>query len=342
MINYNMNFCDTYFTDYLQKNAQYNIHPELDEIISNFPTSINKLPNLILYGCSGSGKYTQSLKIIEKYSPNKLKKTNFIKYSYSKNKNQKANEKDVLIFKSSDIHYEIDMYLLGCNSKLYWNEIINEIIGMVKHRKDKNVIILCLNFDKIHQELLDNFHNYFKHLMLGKLCIRYILLCENLSFIPIYTLQLFSVITICKPTQQQCKMICEKNYNDVIGKENIDYDTFSGDNLKELFCENKKITLFEKMYSNIYNVFFNESFDKNIIAVIRNLSYDILVNNIDFFKILQMLIWDFIQISKNIIIFNNYLKNDLPNDLVYFNNNYRSIFHIENILLKIYKLQKNI
>lgn len=335
-----MDFYDTYFSTYLQKNKQHNLHPELDTIIeSKLPKTIETMPNLILFGESGSGKYTQSLRIIEKYSANKLNKTNFTNYCI-KNKTAKLNDKDNLIFKNSDIHYEIDMYLLGCESKKYWEELLALIIEEVKYRKNKNVIILCLNFDKTHQELLENFHNYLNHSIFETIAIKYIFLCDNISFIPIQLLQFFNIINICKPSIEQLNCILsDKNQYNENFNSHLEYIT-ENNNLKNIYGKKNNNTLFNKMFERIYEIYIINKFDKNIVSLMRNIAYDILVNNIDFYEILQKINWDLIKNNKNNIKLIKYLQNDLPNDLLYLNNNYRTIFHIENILLKLYNLQK--
>ena len=66
-----MKFHETHFEEYIKKE---NLHPKLEKIYNNnFPKTINKLGNLIFYGPSGVGKYTQMLNSIKKYSPSDLK-----------------------------------------------------------------------------------------------------------------------------------------------------------------------------------------------------------------------------------------------------------------------------
>ena len=96
-----MKFHETHFEEYIKKE---NLHPKLEKIYNNnFPKTINKLGNLIFFGPSGVGKYTQMLNSIKKYSPSELKYEK--KLSLTFNKQQ-------YFFKISDIHFEIDMSLL--------------------------------------------------------------------------------------------------------------------------------------------------------------------------------------------------------------------------------------
>ena len=57
-----------------------------------------------------------------------------------------------------DIHVEIDLSLLGCNSKLLWNGIYNQLVNIAVSNSNKICIIVY--FHDIHNELLENFYSY--------------------------------------------------------------------------------------------------------------------------------------------------------------------------------------
>ena len=117
-----MKFYETHFEEYITENNRINLHPKLNKIYNKFPNKLVLLKNLIFYGPSGSGKYTQMLKSIKQYSPTELKYEKKISVTYNKQQ---------YFFKISDIHFEIDMSLLGCNSKLLWHEIYQQIIDVI-------------------------------------------------------------------------------------------------------------------------------------------------------------------------------------------------------------------
>ena len=146
-----MKFYETHFEEYIQENKRVNLHPKLDKIYEKFPKTLEEFKNVIFYGPSGSGKYTQMLKSIKDYSPSELKYKKKISLTYNKQQ---------YFFKISDIHYEIDMSLLGCNSKLLWHEIYQQIIDIISAKTDKSGIIVCKYFHEIHSELLENFYSY--------------------------------------------------------------------------------------------------------------------------------------------------------------------------------------
>ena len=107
-----MKFYETHYEDYLAKEKESPLHPKLNTIYKSFPDNIADLSNIIFYGPKGVGKYTQMLKAIKKYSPSELKYDRKIQYQH--------NSKSTYILKISDIHFEVDMSLLGCNSKALW------------------------------------------------------------------------------------------------------------------------------------------------------------------------------------------------------------------------------
>ena len=108
-----MKFYETHYDDYLARESESPLHPKLATLYKSFPDNIRDFNNIIFYGPKGVGKYTQMLKSIEKYSPSNLKYDKKIIYAY--------NSKSTYILKISDIHFEVDMSLLGCNSKALWN-----------------------------------------------------------------------------------------------------------------------------------------------------------------------------------------------------------------------------
>ena len=88
--------------------------------------------------------------------------------------------KTLYYFKISDIHYEIDMSLLGCNSKLLWHEIYNQIIDSILSKNNKSGIILCKYFHEIHSELLEIFYSYMQSLYNSSINLKFILITQEL------------------------------------------------------------------------------------------------------------------------------------------------------------------
>jgi hypothetical protein len=187
-----MKFLETHFDDYIVSNHNEPLHPKIEKIFkSSLPEKIENLKNIILYGPKGVGKYTQALQCIKKYSNSELK--------YEKRLTINSNKENFII-KISDIHFEVDMSLLGCNSKVLWNDIYNQITDVVSMRTDTTGIILCKYFHKIHSELLDIFYSYMQRQSFNKIKLIFIIVTEHISFIPDNILNNSQIISIPRPS----------------------------------------------------------------------------------------------------------------------------------------------
>lgn len=386
-----MKYYETTFEEYLHASKENNLHPELDPLFSQFPKTIDQFQNLILYGPSGSGKYTQALKIIEKYSPSKLKYDRKISVSNEKMDKKKQilvetvskkktgdgtaksaasvgsavaaiskkeiniSKKQEFTYRISDIHYEIDMTLLGCNSKTIWHDIFFQIVDIVSVKPQKTGIILCKNFEATYNELLDIFYSYMKHpLEHMKIQIYFILLTESVSFIPNNILNSSCVIPVRRPSKEQYISMIESQHkhfffscqDDGYGKntttlahmDEIDESTVV--NSKELFMLKKlkrledlptdiETTICDKILKNM------EHPNKINLVEFRNVIYELLVYNVNIPECMYYIMSESIQkyhldetsISDMLKYSYTFLK--------YFNNNYRSIYHLESMIFFI-------
>ena len=190
-----MKFYETHYEDYIQSLQQFNLHPELSKHFSKFPSQLSQLTNLIFYGPPGVGKYTQMLNAIQKYSPSNL--------SYDK-KICMQNEKYNYQYRISDIHYEVDMSLLGCNSKILWHEIVQQIVDIVAVKPEKFGIIVCKSFHWIHTELLEIFYSYIQEYnnRFSNIQLRFIIMSEHISFIPNNILSVCEIIEVKRPSKK--------------------------------------------------------------------------------------------------------------------------------------------
>ena len=87
------------------------------------------------------------MKVIENLKNKVNKNTNLIKRGRWINLSFifGVNEKE-FIFKISDIHYEVNMEILGCNAKILWNDIYCNIIDMINSSQQLQGFIICKNF----------------------------------------------------------------------------------------------------------------------------------------------------------------------------------------------------
>ena len=172
-----MKYYETNFEEYIYSVEKQNIHKELIPLIKRFPQTIENFDNMIVYGPSVVGKYSQVLHFLKKYSPTNMKYQTSITIE---------NDKKKYSYNISDIHYEVDMALLGCNSKVLWHSIYQNILDIVCLKPCKVGIIVCKNFHLIHGELLEIFYSYIQQYNNPYLAIKikFILITENISFIP--------------------------------------------------------------------------------------------------------------------------------------------------------------
>jgi len=320
-----MKFYETHFEEYINESNRINLHKKLENVYNKFPNKLNQLKNLIFFGANGIGKYTQMLNSIKKYSPTELKYEKKISLTYNKQQ---------YFFKISDIHYEIDMSLLGCNSKLLWHEIYQQIIDSISAKVDKSGIIVCKYFHEIHSELLENFYSYMQQNTMLNVDIKFILVTEELSFIPDNILNCCQIINITRPTKTGYAKCLNNKINNKINKylkpENIS-------NIKILHLCNEDLMLQYKIICNkiIYNLIHVNELQY---LKFRDVLYDIFIYNLDITACIWYILSSFIRENK-------IKQDDLSKILIktyiffqYYNNNYRPIYHVECYFLYLAKI----
>jgi len=312
------------FVDYLNEYKRENIHTELIEIIKELPKGLENFQNMIIYGPSGIGKYTQTLVIIEKYSQSKLKYEKKAIVSYNK---------EIHNYRLSDIHVEIDMEMLGCNSKTLWNEIIKQLYDIISSLNKKYFIVLCKNFDKMRIDLMEIFYHYMNSNIINadntNIKLKYIFLTENLSCIPDNIINISLVLPIIRPTNTKYKNIIKKK---------IEYKKIN--NIKDALYlatnNNYNKVLIEYVISNIihYDELDIQNLRQNLYNLLTyNLQIDVCIKDI-IIHIIKVFELSNVQIKKLFIETNNFLK--------LYNNNYRPIYHLENFILTLIKIINNI
>ena len=312
-----MKFLDSHFDEYIQSINKVSLHPIITKKLQSFPSNLNNLRNVIFYGPSGVGKYSQILNCIKKYSASELKYEK--KFTVTFNKNN-------YFFKISDIHFEIDMSLLGCNSKLLWNEIYINIIDVLSARVNKSGIIVCKNFHKIHSELLECFYSYIQRNNTDVNLV-FFLVTENISFIPDNIINNFHTISIPRPTKN--------NYNKILPKK-----LSSLSNVKDISNIKNEITNTNSFKTNIiryvdklYTVIDNPETLK--FTQFRDLIYDIFIYDMDIGYVIWLLLSKII-LNKNLSQDNlTKIYLDTFSFLQFYNNNYRPIYHLENYLYNL-------
>jgi hypothetical protein len=360
-----MKFYESHYEEYLDSHDKFNIHPELSETFSALPENSNQIGNLILFGPSGVGKYTQALSMIRRYSSTDLK--------YDK-KITIQTEKQNYTYHISDIHYEIDMSLLGCNSKILWRELFSQIVDIISVKNEKVGFILCKNFHLIHAELLEVFYSYIQQYSHYKsaIKIKFIILTEHVSFIQNNIVQSCMIVNIRRPSKEQYLQIASQFVTDTdktpveqfVQKVGSQYNA----NSRNVFDETaqtilngikaseiincKEIKTFAsirdgKVPKDIFNIVCDNiiaeliSPNKLSYANFRDAIYDMLIYNLDVTECIWYILYFFTQSGK---LHGKNLSEVLDRCYVflkYYNNNYRPIYHLESILFYLLtKIQK--
>ena len=328
-----MKFFETHFDDYIKINQTSPLHTPVQVTTNN----ISDFNNLIIYGPPGVGKYTQSLTIIKQYSPSDLKYEKKMALSYNKN---------IYNFKISDIHYEIDMSLLGCNSKLLWHEIYSQIVDIITAKQDKQGIILCKYFHEIHTELLEIFNSYMQTLYNSNINIKFILITQDLSFLPDNILKYCQHLKFARPSRcvyNKCFKIKLNNKNDISLITNIK-DIKNGDliDIETIkYQKNKKNKKNNYTLIELYKIICDQLIDKIIniddlkFLSLRELLYDICIFDLNIVNCIWYILKVLINKNKLDIKKLNLILLETYSFFKLYNNNYRPIYHLEKYILYI-------
>ena len=356
----NMKYYESHYEEYIHAVEKYNIHPELKETYAKFPKRLSQLENLIIYGPSGVGKYSQVLYLLKKYSPSELK--------YDK-KIVATTEKQQYAYRISDIHYEIDMSLLGCNSKLVWHEAFNQIVDIISVKQDKIGVIVCKNFHMIHSELLEIFYSYMQQYNHGQspIRIKFFLIMEHIGFLPTTILNTSHVLSMKRPSKEVYEMLTIINLSPLDEGDNkrpftqrisdckIKSPVKDISKIKNIFSDiesngiinTKEIRSFtliddaEQVPKDVFNIVCDNVIEeilspkKIVFTKFRDTLYDILTYNLDVTECLWYILSQFIK--------TNYLDKDRISQILvetfpflkHYNNNYRPIYHLESIMFCI-------
>lgn len=359
-----MKFHETTFDEYIQSVRKHNYHPELaNELLTkkeDFPSK-----NRIFYGPSGTGKYSQVLHFLEPYSPSHLK--------YDKKMTIKT-EKGDYTFRFSDVHYEIDMSLLGCNSRVLWDVFFHQIVDIVSVRPDKRGILVCSNFHSIHNELLETFFSYYKQFnkqgdsLFNKnnIFLRYVLITEHLSFLPPSILKSSVIVPVCRPSKQILCMNRDLMTKRILNEVEPEYLN----NLKEIHSfpylakrDEMPVEIFNKVCQPILDsvkriLRGNASPCKESVGKkgthrcrgrgeeipsfdflkFRDMLYDINVYQLDILECIWFVLSSLILEGNGEFVHHEHVYHllfEIVEFLKYYNNNYRTIYHFESIFYMI-------
>ncbi len=318
-----MKFQETSFYNYIESFDKFPLSKNNIQI-----NSISSMNNIIIHGPSGVGKYTKALSLIRQVSKTNLKYEKKISLQFNKN---------TYFFKISDIHYEIDISLLGCNSKLMWHDIFYQIVDIISAKKEKEGIILCKNFQDINNELLENFYSYIQSCYNPKIVIKFILITSDFSFIPSNIINCCQKIIIPRPSKSlynKCfNLNIKYNHNQIVNIKNLKINSKNEKKVEEEYNLNILNFPFKIVSQNILDFIIN--FKNYKFIQLRDMLYDICIfdlniNNCLFFILNELQEKNLLsedKMCKLIIKLYDFFK--------LYNNNYRNIYHLEKYILYI-------
>ena len=356
-----MKFYETHFDEYVKAFDRCDIHshgssgPNDD---ASFPLDAVTSDHIIFYGPPGIGKYTQVLALLRKHSPSDLKYEKKISVS------SPADKDFVYVYRISDIHYEIDMSLLGCNSKVLWHEIYSQVVDIISMSTEKKKgFIVCKNFHEVKNDLLHNFYSYMDTLhLVPLLSISFIFITENVSFIPTKILQKCKTVHLARPRLQSYVAVLQPSSSSQREEveeeeaENPELRLASGSvgvsvcniqNIKELLSlvnVAKEDDLPSDVFSTICNEIIEEmkQYRNMNMCALRDALYNILIYQLDISECIWYILQTFVENPEW------WVPNHDPNARVakivdklffffkYYNNNYRPICHIEHLFVEMF------
>lgn len=224
-----------------------------------------------------------------------------IKYIQPQSKSDLSYEKKMTVtFNNNEYIYRISDIHIEINFE-FLGCIAKNLWAAIYHNIEqlagkRNFIVLCRNFCSVNNELIDNFYTYMNH---TNSTIRFIFLVNNISCLPKELVDCCNIIPLKRISLSKLKITSLKNDH------------------------------VNNVYSFIQN---RKAFS---VKALRGILYDILIYQIDIYDFFYNL---FKKISQELKpppekIFK--LLNEINNILKLFNNNYRSIYHLENIILSI-------
>lgn len=296
------------------------VHSYINRIFKEYQIKLlnDKHYHFIFHGPCGIGKYSQVLLFLSMLSPTKLEYEK--KIIIHKQKNQD------IILKVSDIHIEIDLSTLGCNAKQLWNEIYNHIQDLTQYKTSTIRYVVCKNLHKIHPELLDVIYYYIQNQL--HYSLKFILISECISFLPEYMLNVFEILSFRRPS-----IVSYKQHTHFDHKHT---DLKDIETLLKFPLEDKKIYI-KEYYHGISKELLQYIIkpDSSKIYELRDHIYKMLIYNVNIHHCLFYILENLIYLDK--IDNNNIIE--IVNKLVSFYktyyNNYRSIFHIESVIIQI-------
>lgn len=269
-------------------------------------------------------------------------------------------------YRTSDVHYEIDIQQLGSGSKQTWHAALFHIVDVITTRRGTDAslsggIILCKNIHLADTDLLDVFYSYMNHPYhhLFGVHVRFVLLSDHVCFFPATILARSVLVSVRRPSMAAYIAAVSANLASVPGVPEMlptpfgvealgSVDATSIVNIKELYdiargtnpVNNATDTstllsdpLFAALTAPAYSTSHPNKPRSLRLGQFRTHLYNILVHKMDVHSIILRVLERLVEANRI------RLSLVLPYLSEYFydyNQGYRAIFHIERIFFRIW------
>lgn len=228
------------FIHYTTALEAYPLHPTLVRHIDKLPETLSELSHCMFYGPSGVGKYSLALHLTNRYSASNLK--------YEKQLTVSLSDGKAAVLKLSDVHLEVDMSMLGTNSKTLWHMIYCQMKDIVRARRSQqgstqnaHGIIVCREFHCTPPELMVVFYSYmqqYQHHDDGAQIVL-VLLTESLVSLPASVCARCVRVSVSRPAQMRMTQF-RKHLG--IHEHTANIDLSRPSNLKLVMCDGTEYT----------------------------------------------------------------------------------------------------
>lgn len=321
---------------------------ERDKYLLNWRThipAILNMPNMLITGAQGTGKYHFALSLIYHLSPSSLK-------IYKK---ISVDSKITYMMAASDIHYEVDFAQIIINAKTIWMDILRSILEI---SGTKPTIIVCKNIHQMNEELLDIFY----YLIPKEVNIKWIFISEHLDFIPTEIVNICERVGLKRPSKQFYLSLREKIQQsetnihsrfdtepEMIQNMYMLYDTISVETMEKLhYIKDHPTHILENEIVHTHTTKATEVFKNSPISItlaniliqnteyniieIREHLYNILTYHIPIEEVMMNVYDELVKQHKKIGLTVSHMERicELNLDVLnYYKNNYRPIYHLE-------------
>lgn len=212
---------------------------------------------------------------------------------------------NIYSFNLTDLFVEVDFDLLGVNEYHVFMELYS---ALRESYLQNNIYIFCVNFYKVRKEL----HNSLYTILNSDSRIRYIFLTSQIEFMNT------SILSQCRLYKNVFNTLLD---DDPCFQSHVSYKSFHDGHIEKLI----------QIITKKHNISTKE---------LRNIIYEILIYNFDVYKYLNDLIESLITLDyiceDNLVgVFKNF-----THIIEKYNNNYRSIFHLEYFIIYLMNLNE--